>query len=92
MGKKFKIQIRDKHPESYFRELRNKFLHVRIRDLFDPRMEKSGFGIENLDPIPDSQHCTVLCGSALIEYMPDPETESKFPRLTMLHSARKCVK
>jgi hypothetical protein len=56
MGKKSGsgIMIRDEHPLSFFRELRNSFLVqkylnslMRIRDIFDPGsgMEKFGSGI-----------------------------------------------
>jgi hypothetical protein len=34
MGKKIKMQIRDEHPGSYFRELRNNFW-VKILKYFD---------------------------------------------------------
>jgi hypothetical protein len=63
MGKKIKIRIRDEHPGSYFRGLRNNFLcekylnslmRIRIRDpnLFDPGsgMEKFGSWINIPDP------------------------------------------
>jgi hypothetical protein len=63
MGKKARsesgIRIRDEHPGSYFRELRNNFLGqkyfnllMRIRNLFDPGsgMEKFGPGIRDKHP------------------------------------------
>jgi hypothetical protein len=35
MGKTIKIRIRDQHPESYFRGLRNNFLGSKLLKLFD---------------------------------------------------------
>jgi hypothetical protein len=62
VGKKIKIRIRDEHPGSYFRELRNNFW-VKILKYFDAdadpgpgiflTMEKSGSGRN----IPDPQNC-----------------------------------
>ncbi len=64
--KKIKIRIRDEHPGSYFRELRNNFsgkntylnslMRIRIRESFWPGWKKFGSGIN----IPDSQHCWKL--------------------------------
>jgi hypothetical protein len=59
MGKKIKIRIRNEHPRSYFRELRNncfglKYLNslMRIRDLFDPGsgIKKYGSGFRDKHP------------------------------------------
>ncbi len=40
-GQKIKIRIRDEHPESYFRELRNNFF-VKIFNFFDEGTLKIG--------------------------------------------------
>jgi hypothetical protein len=60
MGKKIKIRIRDEHPGSYFRELRNKFW-LKILKLFDAVADPGsgnlfdpGSGINIPDP---PQHC-----------------------------------
>jgi hypothetical protein len=91
--KKIKLRIRDEHPGSYFREIRNNFLGVKIIKFLDAdpdpecfwpwiRVGKNSYPGSEIN-IPDPQHCKTDTGQ-IYTLGTDPDPGDRLITLVLL--------